>query len=135
MSSKVCHNVSRGPASRFTQFKRKIQLFGRIIARRGSKRGGAVMLLMKGRKVEGGVYSCSGYERYHKRRQGGTEGSRSGKQFSALSSNYSTTTHTCYPLLQASFPTVVPSLPKKSSSDWDVTLEEDVLSLNLEVLK
>ena len=123
---------SKPPASRFACFKSKIQLFGRVIARGGKSRGGAAKLFaMKGRKIEGGVYSCSGYERYHRRRQVCTNESRMVKQNSSgLSANHSTIPHTVYPLLQAAYPagTVQEnSSLQKSSSVWDVTLEEEVL--------
>ena len=122
--------ISRAATSRLAFFRNKIQLFGRVIARRGRRRGGAVLFLMKGRKTEGGVYSCSGYERYHRRKQGDTDVSKIKSQSSALSSNSSTTPHTFYPLLQANYSTEMVqenSLLEKNSV-WDVTLEEEVLT-------
>ena len=131
MQPRVHQFSSRPAASRLVRFKNKMQLFGRVIARRGKRRGGAVLFLMKGRKMEGGVYSCSGYEQYHWRRQeGDTDMSTVRKQTSALSSNYSIIPHTVYPLLQANYPTEIvreSSFVKKNSSVWDVTLEEEVL--------
>ena len=130
MISKIHSFVPNPPASRFARFKKNIQRFGRVVARGGKRRGGAVLFAMKGRKMEGGVYSCSGYERYHRRKQGCTEESKTVKQNSGLSFNYSTIPHTVYPLLQATYPTEMVqgnSLHPKSGSVWDVTLEEEVL--------
>ena len=72
MLPRVHQFISKPAASRFACFKNKIQLFGRVIARGGKRRGRPVKLfLRKSRKMEGGVYSCSGYERYHRRKQEG----------------------------------------------------------------
>ena len=123
--------ISRAATSRLARFRNKIQLLGRVIARRGKRRGGAVLYLMKGQKMEGGVYSCSGYERYHRRKQAATDVSKIKRRISALprTSNYSNNPHTLYPLLQANYPAEMiqeHSLLEKNSSVWDVTLEEEV---------
>ena len=117
----------RAAASRLALLRNKIQFFGRVVARRGKRRGGEVLFLMRGRKMEGGVYSCSGFERYHRRKQGDTDVSKIRSQSNALGLNHPTTPHTFYPLLQANYPSE-DSLLKKNSSFWDVTLEEEVFA-------
>lgn len=55
--------------SRLGCFKSKVQLLGRIVARGGKAKSEALMILVRGKQIEGGVYSCSAYEQYHLKSQ------------------------------------------------------------------
>ena len=114
--------------SRLGCFKSKVQLLGRMVARGGKAKSESLMILVRGKQIEGGVYSCSAYEQYHLKSQKCSSKSRIRKHERISRSNYSTAAHTSYPNLQVSNPIVTQegALLKRNPSDWDITLEEGV---------
>ena len=114
--------------SRLARFKSKVQLLGRMVARGGKAKGEALMIFVRGKQIEGGVYSCSAYEQYHLKSQKCSSKSRIRKREQILKLDYSTGAHTSYPNLQVSNPIVTQegALLKRNPSDWDITLEEGV---------
>ena len=114
--------------SRLSCFKSKVQLLGRMVARGGKAKSEALMILVRGKQIEGGVYSCSAYEQYHLKSQKCSSKSRIRKHERISRSNYSSAAHTSYPNLQVSNSIVMQesALFKRNPSDWDITLEEGV---------
>ena len=114
--------------SRLACFKSKVQLLGRMVVRGGKAKSEALMILVRGKQIEGGVYSCSAYEQYHLKSQK-CSSKRWGRKHERISRfNYSTAAHTSYPNLQVSNPIVTQegALIKTNPSDCDITLEEGV---------
>ena len=114
--------------SRLGCFKSKVQLLGRMVARGGKAKSEALMILVRGKQIEGGVYSCSAYEQYHLKSQKCSSKRWTRKHERISRSNYSSAAHTSYPNLQVSNPIVTQegALLKRNPSDWDITLEEGV---------
>ena len=114
--------------SRLACFKSKVQLLGRMVARGGKAKSEALMILVRGKQIEGGVYSCSAYEQYHLKSQK-CSSKRWIKKHERISRfNDSTAVHTSYPNLQVSNPILTQegALLKRNPSDCDITLEEGV---------
>ena len=88
----------------------------------------ALMILVRGEQIEGGVYSCSAYEQYHLKSQKCSSKRWIRKHERISRPNFSTAAHTSYPNLQVSNPIVAQegALFKRHPSDWDLTLEEGV---------
>ena len=114
--------------SRLGRFKSKVQLLGRMVARGGKAKSESLMILVRGKQIEGGVYNCSAYEQYHLKSQKCSSKRSIRKRERISRSNYSSAAHTSYPNLQVSNPIVrqESALLKKNPSDCDITLEEGV---------
>ena len=119
--------------SRLACIKSKVQLLGRMVARGGKAKSEALMILVRGKQIEGGVYSCSAYEQYHLKSQK-CSSKRWIKKHERISRfNDSTAVHTSYPNLQVSNPILTQegALLKRNPSDCDITLEEGFRSETL----
>ena len=114
--------------SRLACFKSKVQLLGRMVARGGKAKSEALMILVRGKQIEGGVYSCSAYEQYHLKSQKCSSKRWIKKHERISRPDYSTAAHTSYPNLQVSNPILTQegALLKRNPSDCDITLEEGV---------